>query len=102
PGTRVVPHAPPRPVSAPPPPTRYLWELYPAYLNEWTTSAWKRAAMRPLARNLRLWDFASAARVDDFIANSENVRRRIWKTYRRESSLVHPPVAIETFVNQPP
>jgi glycosyltransferase involved in cell wall biosynthesis len=72
-------------------PMRYLWELYPAYLNEWTTSAWKRAFMRPAARNLRLWDFASAARVDDFVANSENVRRRIWKTYRRESAVIHRP-----------
>jgi glycosyltransferase involved in cell wall biosynthesis len=83
-------------------PMRYLWELYPAYLNEWTTSFWKRAFLRPVARNLRLWDFASAARVDDFIANSENVRRRIWKTYRRESTVVHPPVAVETFVHRPP
>lgn len=83
-------------------PMRYLWELYPAYLNEWTWSAWKRAMMRPVARNLRLWDFASAARVDDFVANSENVRRRIWKTYRRESSVIHPPVAVETFFHRPP
>ena len=83
-------------------PMRYLWELYPAYLNEWTSSAWRRALMRPIARNLRLWDFASAARVDDFVANSENVRRRIWKTYRRESSVVHPPVAVEKFFNCPP
>ena len=82
-------------------PMRYLWELYPAYLNEWTTSAWKRAFMRPIARNLRLWDFASAARVDDFVANSENVRRRIWKTYRREAEVIHPPVAVETFVHKP-
>jgi len=83
-------------------PMRYLWELYPAYLHEWTASAWKRALMRPFARNLRLWDFASAARVDDFVANSENVRRRIWKTYRRDSSVVHPPVAVETFFHSPP
>jgi glycosyltransferase involved in cell wall biosynthesis len=82
-------------------PMRYLWELYPAYLNEWTTSFWKRAIMRPVARNLRLWDFASAARVDDFVANSENVRRRIWKTYRREAFVVHPPVAVETFCHRP-
>ncbi len=83
-------------------PMRYLWELYPAYLNEWTTNSWKRAVMRPFARNLRLWDFASAARVDEFVANSENVRRRIWKTYRRESSVVHPPVAVEKFFHCPP
>jgi glycosyltransferase involved in cell wall biosynthesis len=83
-------------------PMRYLWELYPAYLNDWTSSARKRALMRPIARNLRLWDFASAARVDDFVANSENVRRRIWKTYRREAGVIHPPVAVETFFHKPP
>ena len=83
-------------------PMRYLWELYPAYLNEWTHSGIKRLLMRPIARNLRLWDFASAARVDHFVANSENVRQRIWKTYRRESTVVHPPVAVETFFHRPP
>ena len=66
-------------------PMRYLWDLYSAYRNEWTRSRWKRAAMTPLANYLRLWDFASAARVDQFIANSHNVRLRIWKTYRREA-----------------
>src|SRR2546430_1445623 len=78
-------------------PMRYLWDLYPAYRNEWTHSRWKRAIMTPLANYMRLWDYASAARVDDFVANSENVRRRILKTYRRESVVVPPPVAVETF-----
>jgi len=82
-------------------PMRYLWDLYPAYRNEWTRSRWKRAAMAPLANYLRLWDYASAARVDDFVANSENVRRRIWKTYRREAQVVQPPVAVETFCSKP-
>jgi len=64
-------------------PMRYLWDLYPAYLHEFTRSPLKRWAMAPLSNYLRLWDFASAARVDEFVANSENVRRRIAKTYRR-------------------
>jgi glycosyltransferase involved in cell wall biosynthesis len=81
-------------------PMRYLWELYPAYLNEWTKQSWKRALMRPLTRNLRLWDFASAARVDDFVANSANVQRRIWKTYRRQSEIIHPPVSVQSFTNE--
>ena len=50
---------------------------------------------------LRLWDYASAARVDEFIANSRNVQGRIWHTYRRESSVIYPPVAVTTFRNQP-
>ncbi len=83
-------------------PMRYLWDLYPAYRNDWTRWRWKRALMTPFANYLRLWDYASAARVDDFVANSENVRRRIWKTYRRESQVVYPPVAVETFYWKPP
>ncbi len=82
-------------------PMRYLWELYPAYRNEWTRSRWKRTLMSPLANYMRLWDYASAARVDEFIANSQNVQRRIWKTYRRESRVVRPPVAVQTFYWKP-
>src|SRR6476619_7419698 len=78
-------------------PMRYLWDLYPAYLHEWTPSAWKRALMAPMANYLRLWDYASAARVDEFIANSRNVNRRIWRCYRRESRVIYPPVAVESF-----
>jgi glycosyltransferase involved in cell wall biosynthesis len=78
-------------------PMRYLWDLYPAYRNEFTTSRWKRAAMTPLSHYLRLWDYASAARVDRFVANSRNVRSRIWKTYRRGADVVHPPVDIDSF-----
>jgi len=78
-------------------PMRYLWDLYPAYRNEWVRSSMKRAIMTPLANYLRLWDYATAARVDEFVANSANVRRRIWKTYRRESVVAHPPVAVEQF-----
>lgn len=83
-------------------PMRYLWDLYPAYRNDWTASRWKRAAMVPLTNYLRLWDFVSAARVDHFAANSENVRRRIWKTYRRDAEVVHPPVDVESFYWKPP
>jgi glycosyltransferase involved in cell wall biosynthesis len=82
-------------------PMRYLWDLYPDYRNEWTRSRWKRAAMTPLSNYLRLWDYSTAARVDRFVANSENVRSRIWKTYRRESEVVHPPVEVESFYHRP-
>jgi glycosyltransferase involved in cell wall biosynthesis len=78
-------------------PMRYLWDLYPAYRNEWTASRWKRAAMTPLTNYLRLWDFVSAQRVDRFIANSRNVGTRIWKTYRRESDVIYPPVDVDSF-----
>lgn len=83
-------------------PPRYLWDLYPAYRNEWTSSSWARAAMTPLTNYLRLWDYASAARVDQFVANSRNVQTRIRKTYRRDSEIVYPPVAVDSFCWKPP
>jgi len=82
-------------------PMRYLWDLYPAYRNQWTHSRWKRAAMAPVANYLRLWDFASAARVDRFIANSHNVEARIRKIYRRDAEVIYPPVAVESFQHKP-
>ena len=82
-------------------PMRYLWDLYTAHRNEYVTSRLKRALMVPLTNYLRVWDYSTAARVDRFLANSENVRNRIWKTYRREAEVIHPPVAVESFYWKP-
>ena len=82
-------------------PMRYLWDLYPAHLHEWTSSRSKREMLRLLAPPLRLWDYSSAARVDHFVANSRNVQKRIWRTYRRESQVIYPPVPVDAFYNRP-
>jgi glycosyltransferase involved in cell wall biosynthesis len=82
-------------------PMRYLWDLYPQYLNEWTRSSLKRAAMRYFVPRLRKWDLSTAERVTEFVANSENVRGRIQRIYGRDSVVVHPPVDVETFRNEP-
>jgi glycosyltransferase involved in cell wall biosynthesis len=83
-------------------PMRYLWDLYPAYLHEWTRSRLKRSLMAPVANYLRLWDSASALRVDQFVANSRNVQNRIWRAYRRSSEVIYPPVPVDLFYNQSP
>ncbi len=83
-------------------PMRYLWELYPAYRREFGENMLKRAMLAPIASYMRMWDYATAARVDGFVANSQNTRRRLWRTYRRRSSVVHPPVAVDTFRFQQP
>jgi glycosyltransferase involved in cell wall biosynthesis len=79
-------------------PMRYLWELYPAYRNELRSSTLTSLMMAPY---LRSWDFSTASRVGSFVANSANVRRRIWTTYRRQARVVYPPVAVETFHEKP-
>lgn len=76
-------------------PMRYLWNMYHDYRE---TAGWlTRAVMTPAFSYLRQWDHASAARVDHFVANSTTVQRRIAKTYRRPSDVIHPPVAVEAF-----
>lgn len=48
-----------------------------------------------VAHFLRLYDFLGAKRVDQFIANSKNVQRRIEKFYRKEAVIIYPPVDVE-------
>ncbi|MEX1052545.1 MAG: glycosyltransferase, partial [Patescibacteria group bacterium] len=43
---------------------------------------------------LRMWDYTSPQRVDYYIANSEETRLRIQKFYRRDASVIYPPVDI--------
>jgi glycosyltransferase involved in cell wall biosynthesis len=59
-------------------------------------------ALAPIANYMRLWDYSTAARVDGFMANSQNVGHRLWRTYRRRSTVVYPPVAVDTFRYEPP
>ena len=76
-------------------PMRYIWDLYPHYLNEAGFLA--RHVFPGIAHRLRKWDVTSAARVDQFVANSNFVRQRINKFYRRDSAVIHPPVAVSEF-----
>jgi glycosyltransferase involved in cell wall biosynthesis len=75
-------------------PMRYLWDFYHAYMNGKSLGALSRPVFSVAAHFLRLWDAASAARVDHFVANSQNVAARIRKHYRRESTVIHPPVKV--------
>jgi len=53
--------------------------------------------LRPLLRGLRRWDHAAAQRVDDFIAISGEVQKRIQRFYGRESVIIYPPVDTARF-----
>ncbi len=79
-------------------PIRYAWEMQQQYLKEGGLSRGLGAiAAQSILHYLRLWDLATANRVDHFIANSRFVARRIWKTYRRHADVIYPPVAVERF-----
>ena len=52
---------------------------------------------RPLVRHLRTRDTAVDSRVDEYLANSPVIARRIWKYYKREADVLYPPVDIDTY-----
>lgn len=78
-------------------PTRYLWTDTHEYIEELKSSRLVKAFLPRLIYRLRLWDKMSADRVDHFIANSDTVRHRIQKYYRRESDIIYPPVDTHLF-----
>lgn len=78
-------------------PTRYLWSDAHQYLNELKYNKFFKKIISLTLGRLRLWDFAAAARVDHFIANSKTVQRRITKYYRREAQVIYPPVETDRF-----
>jgi glycosyltransferase involved in cell wall biosynthesis len=43
---------------------------------------------------MRMYDYNAAQKVDYFIANSKEVQARIKKFYRRESTVIYPPVSL--------
>jgi glycosyltransferase involved in cell wall biosynthesis len=55
----------------------------------------------PLKPSLRRWDRLAASRADVYLANCEQVRDRIKAVYRREATVVYPPVDIERFKPRP-
>src|SRR5690606_2023076 len=55
------------------------------------------AAARWMLHRMRLWDARTASGIDDIVANSRYIAKRIWKVYRRRSTVIHPPVDIERF-----
>ncbi|MBC7853337.1 MAG: glycosyltransferase family 4 protein [Pirellulaceae bacterium] len=82
-------------------PIRYAWDLHHQYLRE-AKLTWGLQSLiaRLTLHYLRLWDRASADRVDVFVANSRYVAARIEKTYRREAQVIYPPVDVDSFTFQ--
>ena len=76
-------------------PMRQAWELYYQYKEFYAKNILKKLAYSYIFHYLRMWDYLSAQRVDYFIANSDNVKKRIKKYYNRESKVIYPPVNID-------
>jgi glycosyltransferase involved in cell wall biosynthesis len=79
-------------------PIRYAWDLQHQYLNEsGMRTGFKGKLARMVLHYIRMWDQRTAAAVDQFVANSHFIARRIEKAYRRESTVIYPPVDTKGF-----
>lgn len=79
-------------------PMRYAWDMQHQYLREsGLDKGLKGWAARWMLHKLRMWDLRSSFGVDLFLANSRFIARRIRKVYRREASVLHPPVQLDAF-----
>lgn len=79
-------------------PIRYAWDLQHQYLKEGGLDhGLKGWIAKFILHKIRTWDYRTANGVDYFIANSNFVARRIWKVYRRESTVIYPPVDVDSF-----
>ena len=77
-------------------PVRYAWDLQHQYLNEAGLARGPKSAIaRALLHYIRNWDARSANGVDRVAANSHFIARRIRKTYRRDATVIYPPVDVD-------
>ena len=79
-------------------PLRYAWDLQHQHLNEaGLNTGIKGWVAKWMLHKMRLWDTRTANGVDYFAAISQFVSKRIWKTYRRQSQVIYPPVNVQMF-----
>lgn len=80
-------------------PARYAWDLTHQYLKQSNMDRGVKGYIaKQLLNKFRIWDCRTANGVDQFIANSDYIARRIHKTYRRDAEVIYPPVNVRDFV----
>ncbi|MFM0029850.1 glycosyltransferase family 4 protein [Paraburkholderia madseniana] len=79
-------------------PIRYAWDLQHQYLTEANLLKGFRSLFARVALHyIRTWDVRTANGVDTFVANSDFIARRVNRVYRRDATVVYPPVDTEAF-----
>lgn len=82
-------------------PARFLWQ-YDEYVTNESVNGAVRRFLPGVVSSLRAWDLRSADRVDEFIAISREVQKRIAAWYRRDACIIYPPVDVSAFHIAPP
>lgn len=81
-------------------PIRYAWDWTHKYFIENKLGFGPIGFFaRKIISKLRIWDYHASNRSDSFIAISKTVANRISKYYRRNSTVIYPPVELEKYLN---
>ncbi len=79
-------------------PVRFAWDLHHQYMNSAGLGYGPKGLLaRTILHYIRSWDVRSSLGVDHFISNSHFISRRIKKVYRRNATVIHPPVDTHRF-----
>jgi len=84
-------------------PTQYYWQLYDTYIKNPGFGIFNKPVrffFKLLVGPLREKDYEAAQRVDEFITISDYAKDLIFKYYRREATVINPPVEIKDFKNR--
>lgn len=81
-------------------PMRYVWDLYGDYFGR--TPKPLEMVISAVASRLRTWDVAATARVDRIASISHHIAQRVTRYYRRESTVIYPPVEDAYFEHELP
>lgn len=72
---------------------RFLWGLTTAK-HDRLNFVYRKIILPPLENIWRIWDKQTAARPDAMLADSKTVAERIKKFYRRDATVIYPPVDV--------
>lgn len=78
-------------------PMRYAWESWDFETRLKHFPKFLHSTMRRQIEKMRVWDACAAQRVDVYIANSSHIKSKIKEHYKRDSTVIYPPVRTERF-----
>lgn len=77
-------------------PMRFAWRMHD-YIEREAINGMQGSILPFLLTYVRLWDVTTVARVDAFVANSQEVAGRIKRYYGRSATIIPPPVELPPF-----
>ena len=84
-------------------PTQYYWGLYDQYMRDpgfGILNPLARLGLKIFVKPMRKRDFEAAKRPDYYVTISEYAKQEIKRYYKRESTIIYPPVDTKTFVSK--